>query len=283
MMNNLFRRKEIAGQDSGNPHLLAVASGKGGVGKSVIAFNLADHLSSRWRILLIDGDFQRGNLHLLGNITAECRWQDICFGRVGFSEAITAVNKRFDLLASSGGLSGETLPDVRSLAAFLGGLRNQCRRYDYVIFDTASGILPHTDLILHAVDQVILVTTPELTSISGCYALYKTLITDNENIFSSILVNHEDREDEIEYIYQKFITITDRFLDHSPVFFGSLSYDRELVEAVARQRRIADYAPDSRINRQLADLAAGLSGEPAGAIFGHKPINLTAPGADIRE
>ncbi len=283
MMNNLFGRKEIAIPDNGSPRLLAVASGKGGVGKSVIAFNVADHLSSRWRVLLIDGDFLRGNLHLLGNIKAEYGWQDICFGRAGFSEAVTAVNEKFDLLASSGALSVEALPDVESLAVFLGGLRNQCRRYDYIIFDTSSGVLPHTGLILHTVDRIILVTTPELTSISDCYALYKTLITDNENIIASLLVNHEDREDEVEYIYQKFIAITNRFLDRSPVFFGSLGYDRELVEAVARQKRIADYAPGSRINRQFADLAVCLSGESTEAGFNRKSINSTALEADMRE
>lgn len=242
------------------PRILAIASGKGGVGKSVITFNLADHLAQNARVLMIDGDFHTGNLHLLGNIIPEYGWQDICSGRSTYADATVSINENFDLLASAGDRTEDAFPEFGRLAEFLKNLRSRTGDYDYILIDTASGILPHTNLLLHTADEVVLVTTPELTSISDCYALYKILVADNENICASLLVNHEDRDAELGYIRRKFTAITDQFLHQSPEFFGNLGYDRALVEAVASQRGISASAPESTINRDFAFLAQRLSG-----------------------
>ncbi|MCP4568315.1 MAG: MinD/ParA family protein [FCB group bacterium] len=271
-MNNRLT-SALSSADQTEPKLLAIASGKGGVGKSVISYNMADHLARRKRVLLLDGDFHTGNLHLLGNVNPDYGWQDICFGRVSFAEAVVSLADNFDLLASAGGNTENAFPDMPRLAAFLGDLRKLAKDYDYVIIDTASGILPHTNLLLHTVDEVVLVTTPELTSISDCYALYKVLIGDNTNILASLLVNHEDREEELRYIRRKFTAITDRFLNNSPEFFGNLGYDRALVEAVACQRGISDSAPQSTINQHFAVLADHLSGQEIPESFNPETIN----------
>ena len=282
-MNNPRGINRIGAQTAEGPLLYAVASGKGGVGKSVIAFNLAHYLSQTHRILLIDGDFQMGNQHLLANIAPEHGWQSVCLKRVPLSEAVKPVNPNFDLLASTGGRADELIPDIKSLAFALGNLKNQAAAYDFVIFDTASGILPHSNLILNTVDEVILVTTPELTSISDCYALYKILISKNRNLTASLLVNREDRSEEVEYIYQKFVAIADQFLGHSPVFFGFLGDDPTMVDSVARQLGVADFAPQSRISSHFSTLAGNLAGRSTGSRITLETINSKPLGADIKE
>jgi flagellar biosynthesis protein FlhG len=281
-MNNLRGINRIGSHIDGTPRVFAIASGKGGVGKSVIAFNLAQHLSRSHRVLLIDGDFQMGNQHLLANIAPQTGWQGVCMGHVEWDEAIRPVGRNLDLLASTGGRADELLPDMKSLAQSLSHLRRLAAGYDFVIIDTASGILPHSNLILNTVDEVILVTTPELTSISDCYALFKILISNNAHLTASLLVNREDRGEEVDYIYQKFTALTDQFLGRSPAFCGFLGDDPLLTESVARQRGVADFAPESRIAEHFTSLAGSLTG---GRSIKTTPetINSKPVGADIKE
>jgi flagellar biosynthesis protein FlhG len=265
------------------PRLYAFASGKGGVGKSVITFNLAWMLSKQSRVLLIDGDFQMGNLHILANSGATRGWQAPLAGHIPFSEAIVPIRDGLDLLPSIAEVSQEHFPNLKSLATSLADLRDSASGYDLILFDTASGILPHTNLILNTVDEIVLITTPELTSISDCYALYKILITNNKSLSVSLLINREDRREEVEYLYEKFTAMTGQFLGRTPAFGGSLGNDPALVESVAGQSAVAKYAPESRIAAQLALLAETFF-NPAHPVGNYQQtINFTPVGADIKE
>lgn len=265
------------------PKTYAIASGKGGVGKSVIAFNLAFHLADNFRVLLIDGDFYMGSQPVLANVAPEYGLKQVCRGEVDLRHAVIPLGEGLDLLASNGSNWEEALPDVKSLARLLSALQAVPAAYDHVIIDTASPILPQTSLILHAVDEVVLVTTPELTAITDCYALYKILSSHQPGLSASLVINEEDRQDEIEYIYEKFVAMTTQFLGHSPSFLGRLANDRALVDAVARQKGVMQYAPESTINRQFAELARALVGcrQPVGQA--ENTVNFTAAKADIKE
>jgi len=265
------------------PRVTAIASGKGGVGKSVIAFNLAERLSRHGRVILIDGDFHTGNLHLLGNVIPARGWQDICDGRASWEEVAISMGHNLRLLASAANPAEQAFPEINRLANFLSRLRQTLAGFDHVLIDTASGILPHTLLLLHAADEVILVTTPELTSISDCYALYKELTTHNRNLNASLLINQVERDEDVVYIHQKFTSITEQFLGRRPARRGFLSHDRALVEAVAHQQSLAQWGPESTVCTQLARLAESLAGTAADDNTTLETINFTALGADIRE
>ena len=284
IMNNPESTNRISDYISEKPRIIAIASGKGGVGKSVIAYNLAQHLSHASRVLLIDGDFLTGNLHLLGNVIPEQCWQEDTGETLNIDRKKTAITGNFDLLSSTGANNDGTLPNIKSLMSLLADLRKLAFDYDYIIFDTASGILPHTNLILYAADEVVLVTTPELTAISDCYALYKVLINNNANISPSLLINQEDDTDEVDYIYRKFKAITNRFLNKTPSLFGSLGSGSEIVEAIASQKGLADFAPESSISLQFKQLARHVQNTNSNSeINDHEKINFKAMTADIRE
>ncbi len=281
-MINRMTQSETGSVAVRRPQVIAVTSGKGGVGKSVIAYNLADHLALAARVLLIDADFYTGNLHLLANAVPMRNWLDFPAGRAEFADVITPIRRGLDLLAS-GNMAERVLPEPKRLAAFAGDLRDLADQYDFVIIDTATGLSPQSLVLLHTADDIILVTTPELTAISNCYALYKVLIDGNPRLAISLLVNQEDRDEELAYINQKFSAITRQFLNQTPGFLGGLGHDRALTEAVAHQTGVRIIAPESKITALLAALAGRLAGSPMPGEITGKSINYTPLGADIRE
>jgi flagellar biosynthesis protein FlhG len=277
-MNNRIASLGREDQVAARPRFLAVSSGKGGVGKSVIAYNLADHLSISARVLLIDADFFAGNLHILAN-TVPQNPADKKDSASGAALEVIPIHRNLDLLA----LGGQVLPDMKSLAETLKNLRMQAVSYDFVVFDTATGILPQTTLVLYNVDEVILVTTAELTSLSNSYTLYKILTGAKIHPAIALLVNHEDRPEELAYINEKFASITSQFLGHTPGFLGGLGYDRAMVDAVARQTAIRQVAPENELTAAFASLAGRLAAGIKVDQITLGTIKNTALEADIRE
>lgn len=282
MLNRLNLKKQ---SESGffTSGMVSVASGKGGVGKSVISYNLARVLSENKRVLLVDGDFHMGNIALLANVASDFGWIDACNGMIEIENSIVKTSDRLDILPSTGAKSEITLPEITSLAKSMARLRDMLKSYDLIIFDTASGILPQTNLILNAVDKTILITTPELTSLTDTYAIYKILITNNSNLEASLLINREDRLDDIEYIYQKFTAITDQFLKANPSYLGWIPNDEAIVDSVAVQKSVLDFAPESKSSCQFLALAGITAKSEITPNFDRKPLSLSPQKADIKE
>lgn len=280
-MTNRWDNATGSNPNSHPTRFLAVTSGKGGVGKSVIAYNLADHLSVSARVLLVDADFYAGNLHLLANVAPTAGWPEADFA-AGGGPAVTRISNRLDLLASVCA-DGPTLPDTQNLGMFLKQLRTRAADYDFVVFDTATGILPQITMILLSVDEIILVTTPELTALSNSYALYKVLAGNKPDPAIALLVNHEDRPEQLAYIKEKFDAITGQFVGRTPGFLGGLGHDRGMIEAVASQMSLRRLDAENALSAAFALLAGRLAaGEKADQIR-WETINITAVKADIRE
>lgn len=273
----------------GSHRIISVLSGKGGVGKSVVSFNLADRLAAGGkRVLLVDADFNFGNLHIIANAAAEYGLMELLSGKLTLPESTTRVTDRLDILASASTASSNIGADLEKASSLISSLRKSAGDYDLIIIDHASGTSEAATLIAHGSDLALLVLVPELTSISDCYGLFKRLIETNAALDCRVLINRAESAEEADYITRKFSALADRFLGRAPEFVGWLPDDKIFKSALAGQLPIAAIDPQS----VAVEMVTGL-GQTLSKVLGmtenprknahRKGYNETAAKADIRE
>lgn len=271
--------------DADRTVLVSILSGKGGVGKSVTAFNLAETLaSSGRRVLLVDADISTGNIHILANLKSDYGLREFADGRLSLAEAVRPFAPNLDILPSISTGAAAEAGTVSSAVNIARQLRFQGSGYDLVILDHASGISDPATVMASASDLNLLMLVPELTSIADCYGLFKYLKQANSSVTCSLLLNRVEGDEESDYVRSKFLAVADRFLGDVPGFLGYLSEAVALRQSVARQEPVAIVTPDSRIVRDFSALSQKLTDQclrsrPAGA--NHK-INIHAATADTR-
>ncbi|UCG61019.1 MAG: AAA family ATPase [Candidatus Zixiibacteriota bacterium] len=272
--------------------IVSICSGKGGVGKSILAFNLAERLASMGvRVLLIDADSNCGDLHVLANIEVSCGFREFVRGQLTLAEAVISTRYGFDMLAAGAGEVLRTDADITPVAECMAALRTQSSPYDIIIMDHSSGVSKATEVMAHASDIVLLLLVPELTSISDAFGLFKHLKHTDSGIDCRLVVNRAESAEEADYIRTKFQAITRRFIGSSPVYLGDVAEAAEIRKGVASQTAVAQIAPEAHVTQTLKTLAGRLleaCGRSTAAQTNEQldvenEINKTTALADIRE
>ena len=193
--------------------ILAVTSGKGGVGKTFVSANLAAALARRGeRVLVLDADLGLANLDVVLNLFPKITLHDVFTGKVPLEQAILPAPGGFSvLLAGSGMVEYSRLtPEVRDQLQTV--VENVAPRYDRVLLDTGAGI---SDVVLYAVSlahDVMVVATPEPTSLTDAYATIKVLATQQRRTHIKLLVNQVSRAGEGRVIRGQLQQVVDRYV-----------------------------------------------------------------------
>jgi flagellar biosynthesis protein FlhG len=267
--------------------VISVLSGKGGVGKSILAFNLADQLTALgFRTLLVDADFSSGSLHVLANVGADRGVNEYLTGALPLSEAVVAV-RGVDLLAATWNAGMAEERSVEQTALLCERLRAESGAYDFVIFDHSSGRSNQAVLMAHASDLNLLVVIPELTSLADGYGLFKQIIAANRKINCGLVVNRTQSDEEADYIQSRMVGMAETFLRQPVGYLGHVSEDVAVRQAVASQLSLAQAAPQSRAAQQILALTQAISSSPSiparlSKETASTQINKTAAIADIR-
>jgi len=276
-------RNSGAPRPLGTARFISVLSGKGGVGKTMLALNLAERICCLGhRVLLVDADFTAGNIHILTNVHCQGGVEEFVSGKLTLREATTPVNDQLDILAApSQPVAG--LSTVVDAANLLQRLHKQNAKYDYVLFDHASGISNIATAIAYGSDMSLLVLVPELTSISDAFGLFKFLNQAGDNLVCRFLLNRTDSEDEANSIRDQFRVLSERFLGKRAEFIGHLPETGLVRKSIASQQTIAAMDPESPIVGELTRLADRIvtrlgDREPDTQT---KTINKTSASADI--
>ena len=203
-----------AGSQSEGGLITAITSGKGGVGKTFVAANLAAALArAGQRVLVLDADLGLANLDVVLNLSARVTLHDVFTGRASLDEALQPAPGGFSVLLAGSGLVeySRMTPEVRDkLLEVVAQVRP---RFDHVLLDTGAGI---SDVVLFTVslaDQVLIVATPEPSSLTDAYATIKVLATTQAARVMRLLVNQCGRTGEGRAVQGQLQQVVDRFVN----------------------------------------------------------------------
>ncbi|MBI5509020.1 MAG: MinD/ParA family protein [Deltaproteobacteria bacterium] len=245
------------------PRVIAVASGKGGVGKTTLTANLAIAFARRGhRVLTIDGDLGLANLDLAFGLRPERTLLDLLEGSVPIEAVLATGPQGVALLpACSGRYDLANLADRErvSLFAAIDALE---RRYDTLLVDTAAGIGSNAVAFAGAAQQVVIATTPEPTALADAYAFIKVLWTRCRVTSVHLVANMVASEAEGEEVYRRMCDLADRFLGVGIDYLGAVVRDRALVRSVHAGVPLLIGEPRSPAARCIEAVATRLSAAP---------------------
>jgi len=245
--------------------VIAVTSGKGGVGKTFVSANLAAALAKRGhKVLVLDADLGLANLDVVLNLYPKITLHDVFTGKAKLEDAILQAPGGFSvLLAGSGMVEYSRLtPEVRD--EFLRIVSGLVPHYDVVLLDTGAGI---SDVVLFAVSlasEVLMVATPEPTSLTDAYATIKVLVGQQQRQTVRVLVNQAARTGAGQAITHQLQQVLDRFVPPEPdrplrlVSMGEIPVDPEVRQAVMRRQLLMQATPDCPAGMAISQLARKL-------------------------
>lgn len=248
------------GAFAGKPQLVALVSGKGGTGKSTLAFNLAVCAGrAGLRVLLVDLDWQMGCQHILSNSSPTHSIKDVLDDGMPLQNAALEIAPDVYLLASPSIVECLELVEEDKLKRFFKTLRDSSTPYDLILIDTASGIDERLDQIVSECDESILMMLPDLSAITGSFGLCKWLIKRGLKDLPMMFVNRVADNDEANDISQKFSMLCEKFLRVRPAELGHLCEDSAISEANSRQASILEIVPTPLSARQITALVGRLT------------------------
>lgn len=217
---------------------ISVTSGKGGVGKSNFSIFLGKTLSSMGKkVLLFDGDLGLANLHILLGVSAPFSLSHVLSGEKSIEEVIYKTTDNLDILPGNTGNADIANLPVGRLQSLVSSLENFATKYDYLVVDGGAGISSGPMSLAAAGDVIMVVLTPEPTSLADAYSVIKLLHSKGRTAFS-VVVNMADSFEEAETIFEKLSLITERYLGIVPQLTGIIPRSKQLTSCIREERSV---------------------------------------------
>ena len=240
--------------------VIAITSGKGGVGKTNIVANLGYALcKAGQKVLIFDADLGLGNLDVLLGLTPRYNLSHVIEGRKTLSEIIVQGPGNLKILPASSGIQQLTkLTSFQKMEVF-NELNALLSHYDIVLIDTAAGISSNVLYFNASANEIMVVVTPEPTSITDAYALMKILSVKYQEKHFRLIVNMAKNTREADEVSRQLSLVADRFLDVSIEYFGSVLIDDNVKTGVRKQKVVSEMAPMTQASRNFAELSHKLA------------------------
>lgn len=235
-------------KDNHKTRIIAITSGKGGVGKTNLSVNMAiAYAQTGKKVILIDGDLGMANVNVLLNIVPKYNLMQVINHQKKMSEIILDTEFGIKFIAGANGFSKIANLSVDELDYFAKEF-SSLNNADIIIIDTGAGIANNVLQFVAAADEVYVVTTPEPTAITDAYGIIKIITTElvNREINLKLLVNRVHSADEGKHVSERIITIVGQFLNYKVDYIGFV-YDDPVVQAsVIRQKPFIIVNPTSK-------------------------------------
>ncbi|NSW82428.1 MAG: MinD/ParA family protein [Syntrophothermus sp.] len=239
--------------------VVVVTSGKGGVGKTNLALNLALALAeSGLRIVLLDADMGLANVDIILGLAPKYNLYHVIRGEKGIKEIILHGPCGLEIIPGGSGIQELANLPEEALQAVIRDLGRLDGEYDLMIIDTGAGISNSVLSYVTAADDIVVVTTPEPTSLTDAYGIIKAASNRRARGAVYIVVNRVETETEGILVAQKLISVGERFLGVEMKLLGCLVEDRAVEVAVKNQQPFLVSHPNSQVSRNVRDIARKL-------------------------
>ena len=263
--------------------VMAVTSGKGGVGKTVITANLAlSYAMAGKRVMLLDADFGLANLDVVLGLSAERNIRDVVSGEASIGDIIIEGPEGLKLIPAGSGIRALADLTQSQVVGLLDEVLCYDEQVDVFLIDTAAGIAAGVAGVLLSAGEVIIVAEPEPTAVLDAYAVIKTLVSRRPDASVYVVTNCVVSDEQGLTVFRNLQTVAERFLDKELTYLGSVPLDPRLKDAVRLRRPSLIEFPNSvfsiairklartidRLDSKEGQLGGGISGFFSGMLGG---------------
>lgn len=260
-LRNIIKKSS---QRQNNARVITITSGKGGVGKSSVSVNLAIQLRRLGkRVVIIDADFGLANVEVMFGIRPQYNLADLIYRGKDMKEIITQGPEGVGFISGGSGIQELSNLTKDQIVSFTRKLNEIDSLADVIIIDTGAGISDTVMEFIIASSEVLLVVTPEPTSITDAYALLKTLNKNveysNENTVIKIVSNRVASHTDGKELYHKLSLVVQKFLNIQMEYLGAIPQDNNVSKAVMQQKPFSLVYPTSPSSKAIFEIANNLS------------------------
>ena len=243
-----------------NTRVISVTSGKGGVGKTNIVANLGYAFARLGKkVLILDADLGLGNLDVLLGLAPKFNLSHVIMGEKSINDIIVEGPGKMLILPASSGIQELTQLTQDQKVKILSELDQLIGAVDILFIDTAAGISSNVMDFNVTAHEIIVVVSPEPTSITDAYALMKVLSLKYAEKCCKVIVNLAGTSQQGREVFRQLNMVTERFLDMNLDYLGSVLFDANVTQGVKQQKLVSELYPDTQASRCFTDLARKIS------------------------
>jgi flagellar biosynthesis protein FlhG len=236
--------------------VIAVTGGKGGVGKTSVSVNLSVALAQMGRrVALLDADLGLANVDIMLGLNAKHNLEDVLSGEHSLTEVMLMGPGGIRIIPASSGTQHMAQLTAMEHAGLIHAFSEISEQIDVLIIDTAAGITDSVVSFVRAAQEVLVVVCDEPSSITDSYALMKLLNRDFGLSRFRVLANMTRTAQEGQNLFNKLTLVTERFMDATLQFVGSIPFDDAMRKAIQRQRAVVDMTPRAKASLAFQSLA----------------------------
>jgi flagellar biosynthesis protein FlhG len=239
---------------------IAIASGKGGVGKTSFVINLALALSQHnQKVLIFDADLGLANIDVMLGISPRFDIRHVINGELTLKDIVYPTEYKFDIIPASSGVVELTNLNSNQKLVLKDQMEEVFKKYDYLLFDSSAGISENVLFFMYLAEERVIICTPEPTSIADAYALIKVAYRNHRIKDFYLVVNMVKDDIEGKRIYQQLLYVVERFLPEIKLsYLGGLPFDECVKTAIKSQIPYLKLCPENNVSKKLSQIALKL-------------------------